>query len=150
MKATPELSVDVHSDLVVVTPNLTSGRRDEEDHWRPEPSHDSTVRGTVRLFLSRDSKIKRITVELVRPASVIVSRQALPSRVLTVRGGTPLRIPPSHPQLGRQEITVKGVYHTYDTLRKALEVDVGDAAESGLSAGQHKCVEAQTFRPTPC
>ena len=81
MKATPELSVDVHSDLVVLTPNLTSGRRDEED--RPGTSLDSTVRGTVRLFLACESKIKRITVELVRPVSATKTRQALPSRVLT-------------------------------------------------------------------
>ena len=66
MKAAPELSVDVHSDLVVLTPNI--GRRLlHEGGERAEPSHDSTLRGTVRLSLTRDTKIKRVTVELVRP-----------------------------------------------------------------------------------
>lgn len=101
MKAPPELSVDVHSDLVVLTPNI--GRRSVEGA-RAEPSHDSTLRGTVRLSLNRDTRIKRVTVEL----------------------------------LGKQEIIVKGVYHTYDTLKKSLELSLGDGTESILPAGLHE------------
>lgn len=41
-------------------------------------------------------------------------------------------------QLGKQEIIVKGVYHTYDTLKKSLELSLGDGTESILPAGLHE------------
>ena len=49
-----------------------------------------------------------------------------------------LTISLSPSQLGKQEIIVKGVYHTYDTLKKSLELSLDDGTESVLPAGLHE------------
>lgn len=139
MKAPPELSVDVHSDLVVLTPNI--GRRSVEGA-RAEPSHDSTLRGTVRLSLNRDTRIKRVTAELVRPFSPRSGRSATTPNAAAMTALTfpllSILLALALSQLGKQEIIVKGVYHTYDTLKKSLELSLGDGTESILPAGLHE------------
>lgn len=80
-----ELLLKLHSDLVVLTPNILQTRLDPldssstESHGRPR--HDTNLKGTVTLHLPKEAKFKRISVELVSIGICVRARYIHPAYV---------------------------------------------------------------------
>ena len=65
------LVLELHSDLVVLTPNIRHTRLDPSNSSDADadelgrPRHDTNLRGTATLILSREARYEKIVVELV-------------------------------------------------------------------------------------
>ena len=121
-----ELILKLHSDLVVLTPNIQRTRLDPSSSFdaleHERPRHDTNLRGTVTLALPKEARYDRIVVELVR---ILVPLPMLARRLKRT----------CFLQIGRQEITVHSVYHAYDTLKRSVTLNLHEAS---LKAGQHE------------
>jgi hypothetical protein len=118
------LKIAINDTLVVLTPEI---RLDANRDDSGRAMLDTPLSGQICLKLVKPTRIKTLCVDLVRPALSL-----------------PFGMRPSKPdsqllcdllqQIGQQEITLNGIFHAYDILRKHLELKISDEV---LPAGEH-------------